>query len=74
MDKLGLILLVFSFVCFCLAAWQIATVPNYYRLIAFGLAFLVAAMLFGNIGTVFKNARVDGRPTELPRWALGGGG
>jgi cell division protein FtsW (lipid II flippase) len=71
MDKLGLVLLVFSFVCFCLAAWQIATVPNYYRLLAFGLAFLVAAILFGNIGTVFKNA---GRRAEVPRWALGGGG
>jgi cell division protein FtsW (lipid II flippase) len=53
MDKLGLILLVFSFVLFCIAAWQAAQ-PHFQRLIAAGLAFLVAAMLFGNISTVFK--------------------
>jgi hypothetical protein len=53
MDKLGLVLLVFSFVCFCLAGWNV-TAPNHPRLVAIGLAFLTAAMLFGNIGTVFK--------------------
>lgn len=54
MDKLGLVLLVFSFVCFCIAGWQVTVVPNFYRLLAIGMAFLVAAILFGNIGTVFK--------------------
>jgi hypothetical protein len=53
MDKLGLVLLVFSFVCFVLAAWQAAE-PHYHRLVAAGLAFLTAAMLFGNISQVFK--------------------
>lgn len=53
MDKIGLVLLVFSFVCFCLACWN-AVAPNWNRLVAAGLAFLTAAMLFGNIGTVFK--------------------
>lgn len=53
MDKLGLILLVFSFVLFCIAAWHHAE-PYYGRFVAAGLAFLTAAMLFGNIGTVFK--------------------
>src|SRR5262245_61139487 len=51
MDKIGLVLLIFSFVCFCLAAkfethWQ--------KLMAAGGAFLTAAMIFGNVGTVFK--------------------
>lgn len=65
MDKLGLVLLVFSFVCFSLACWNAATEPNWKRLIAAGLAFLTAAMLFGNIGTVFKSAR----HAEVTRWA-----
>jgi cell division protein FtsW (lipid II flippase) len=56
MDKLGLILLVFSFVLFCIAAWHHAE-PYYGRFVAAGLAFLTAAMLFGNIGTVFKNTQ-----------------
>jgi cell division protein FtsW (lipid II flippase) len=53
MDKLGLILLVFAFVLFCLSAWRHAE-PYYGGLVAAGLAFLTAAMLFGNVGTVFK--------------------
>jgi cell division protein FtsW (lipid II flippase) len=53
MDKLGLILLVFSFVLFCLSAWR-HTETYYGGLIAAGLAFLTAALLFGNMGTVFK--------------------
>jgi len=51
MDKLGLVLLVFSFVCFVVAAWQQAI---WQKLIAAGLAFLTAAMIFGNVGVLFK--------------------
>lgn len=53
MDKLGLVLLIFSFACFCIACWNSAQ-PIYNKLIAGGLAFLTAAMIFGNVGTVFK--------------------
>jgi hypothetical protein len=52
MQNLGLVLLVFSFVCFCLAAWM-APQPHYPRLIAAGLAFLVAAELFGGLTKAF---------------------
>jgi hypothetical protein len=51
MDKLGLVLLIFSFVCFVLAAWF---EPHWNKLVSAGLAFLTAAMIFGNVGTVFK--------------------
>lgn len=51
MDKLGLVLLVFSFVCFAIAAFK---TELFQKLVAAGLAFLTAAMIFGNIGTVFK--------------------
>jgi hypothetical protein len=53
MDKLGLVLLVFSFACFGISCWQ-ATSPIWNKLISAGLAFLTAAMIFGNVGTVFK--------------------
>ena len=53
MDKLGLVLLVFSFVCFCLSLWQ-AGQPTWNKLVSAGFAFLTAAMVFGNVGTVFK--------------------
>jgi hypothetical protein len=53
MDKLGLVLLVFAFVCFCLAAWQ-AAAPHWNKLVAAGLAFFAAALVFGNVTTVFK--------------------
>lgn len=53
MDKLGLVLLVFSFVCFALSVWQ-AAAPHWNKLVSAGLAFLTAAMVFGNVGTVFK--------------------
>ncbi len=45
MDKLQLVLLVFAFVCFCLAGWNV-TAPNYPRLVAIGLAFFTAACIF----------------------------
>jgi len=53
MDKLGLVLLVFSFACFVIACWQAAQ-PLWNKLIAAGLAFLTAAMIFGNVGLIFK--------------------
>jgi len=53
MDKLGLILLVFSFVCFCLSVWNAAS-PNWNKLVSAGLAFLAAALVFGNAGMIFK--------------------
>lgn len=52
MDKLGLILLVFSFVCFCVSAFWVEA--QRVKLIAVGLAFLSAAFIFGNVGVLFK--------------------
>jgi len=52
MDKLGLILLVFSFVCFVVAAFW--GEPHRPKLVAIGLAFLSAAFIFGNVGAVFS--------------------
>ena len=53
MDKIGLILLIFSFVCFVIAA--IGWVPTHWnRVVAAGLAFLAAAMIFGSSGAVLK--------------------
>jgi hypothetical protein len=44
-----LIAIVFALVCFILAAWQATAppdpTPNYRRLVAAGLAFLVASMI-----------------------------
>jgi hypothetical protein len=54
MDKLGLVLLVFSFACFCIAAIWGEPFAHRPRLVAAGLAFLTAAMIFGNAGTIFK--------------------
>lgn len=52
MDKLGLVLLVFSFVCFVISAfWADAQRP---KLVAIGLAFMAAAMVFGNAGVLMK--------------------
>jgi hypothetical protein len=48
MANLGLVLLVFSFVCFVIACFQ-AAAPFWNKLIAAGLAFLVAAELFGGL-------------------------
>lgn len=52
MDKLTLVLLAFAFVCFVLAGWNV-TSPNHPRLIAIGLAFGTAALLFGGAIKVF---------------------
>jgi hypothetical protein len=52
MEKLGLILLVFAFVCFVIAAWGTSQ-PHYGRLIAAGLAFLSAAFIFGGVIHLF---------------------
>jgi hypothetical protein len=51
MQRLGLVLLVFSFVCFVIGVWQSAD-PIWRRLIALGLAFLVAASIFGGLGAM----------------------
>jgi len=51
MQNLGLVLLVFSFVCFVIACFNMAA-PYWNRLIAAGLAFLVAASLFGGIAAL----------------------
>jgi hypothetical protein len=51
MQNLGMVLLIFSFVCFVLACWQ-ATAPYHPRLIAAGLAFLVGAQIFGGLAAL----------------------
>ena len=51
MQNLGLVLLVFSFVCFVLACFP-AVAPHWNRLVAAGLAFLVAASLFGGLAAL----------------------
>jgi hypothetical protein len=51
MANLGLVLLVFSFVCFCLAAFP-AFQANWNRIVAAGLAFLVAAEIFGGLSAL----------------------
>ena len=52
MDKLGLVLLVFSFVSFCISVYMQGDMPQ--KLLAIGLAFLAAAMVFGNVGVLLK--------------------
>jgi hypothetical protein len=52
MDKIQLVLFIFAFVCFCIAAWQ-AGQPYYNKLIAAGLAFFVAAFIFGGAIKLF---------------------
>lgn len=51
MQNLGLVLLVFSFVCFVIACWA-AAAPYWNKLVAAGLAFLVAAELFGGLAAL----------------------
>jgi len=51
MQNLGLVLLAFSFVCFVIACFQIGD-PIWRKLIAAGLAFLVAANLFGGLAAM----------------------
>jgi hypothetical protein len=52
MDKLGVVLLVFAFVLFCISGYIETNMPA--KLRAAGLAFLGAAMIFGNAGAFFK--------------------
>jgi hypothetical protein len=52
MDKLGLVLLVFSFVFFCISSYLQSDTPQ--KLLSIGLAFFAAALVFGNIGVMFK--------------------
>jgi hypothetical protein len=52
MAHIGLVLLVFSFVCAVMAAWGGADMRGW-NLIAACLAFLTAAMIFGNITPLF---------------------
>lgn len=47
MDKLTLVLAVFSFVCFVIAAAPLGA-PYWNRLVAAGLAFFVAIFIFGS--------------------------
>lgn len=47
MDKLTLVLAVFSFVCFVIAAWPPQPAAYWHRLVAAGLAFFVAIFIFG---------------------------
>lgn len=49
---LDLVLLVFAFVCFVLAAVPL-TAPWQPRLVAAGLAFLTASMIFGHGAAIF---------------------
>ncbi len=51
MANLGLVLLVFSFVCFVIACFAVAA-PYWNKLIAAGLAFLIAAELFGGLSAL----------------------
>lgn len=48
MQNLGLILLVFAFVCFFIACFN-AAAPHWNKLMAAGLTFVVAAELFGGL-------------------------
>jgi Na+-translocating ferredoxin:NAD+ oxidoreductase RnfD subunit len=50
---MNLILLVFAFVCFVIACFN-AAAPFWNKLIAAGLAFLVAAQLFGGLAAYLK--------------------
>jgi len=53
MDKLGLILLIFSFVCFVISCWSAAQ-PHWNRLVSLGLAFLTAAYIFGGLQAIIN--------------------
>lgn len=50
-NSLGLVLLVFSFVCFVCACFA-AFAPHWNKLVAAGLAFLVAAEIFGGLAAL----------------------
>lgn len=51
MQNLGLVLMVFSFVCFVIACFS-AAAPHWNKLVAAGLAFLVAAEIFGGLSAL----------------------
>lgn len=51
MQNLGLVLLVFSFVCFFISCFT-AAAPHWNKLIGAGLACLVAAELFGGLAVL----------------------
>jgi hypothetical protein len=51
MDKLGLVLLIFSFVCFVIGTWK---TEHFQKMIGAGLAFFTAAIIFGNVGLMLK--------------------
>lgn len=53
MNNLGLVFLVFAFVCFVLACFGFAA-PHWNKLVAAGLAFLVAASLFGGLTALLR--------------------
>lgn len=50
MQYIGLVLLIFGFVFFCIAAWR--DTPDRAKLIALGLACVTAAEIFGGVGRV----------------------
>jgi hypothetical protein len=52
MNNLGLVLEVFAFVCFVLACVPLGS-PHWNRLVAAGLAFWVAAEIFGGASRLF---------------------
>lgn len=54
MDKLTLILAIFSFVCFALCAIPNPPLPFWNRLLAAGLAFFVAIFIFGTGARLFS--------------------
>lgn len=51
MQHLGLVLLIFAFVCFVLAIWPAS--EHWNKLIAAGLAFATAATIFGGAAVMF---------------------
>lgn len=51
MQNLGLVLLVFGFVCFAIACFQVGQ-PIWNKLIAAGLAFMLAAEIFGGLSAL----------------------
>jgi hypothetical protein len=58
MANVGLVLLVFGFVCFFMAALKLGE-PYRIKLIAAGLAFVTAAEIFGGLSNIFH---LGGRP------------
>jgi hypothetical protein len=55
MQNLGLVLLVFAFVCFVISCFNWASgTPNWNKLIGAGLAFWVASQIFGGLALFFK--------------------